>query len=275
VTIRTIDDLRQASDEEIEAAKAEITVVDDLYTYLAWLNSSKGEQSTVKFKVGHRDRSLGIHPSTVAKEGVCKLRVLWEVTGEVPSRRKFDPKMQLIWDLGTAMHSMMQKHFSDMYGVQFVEEVFGGDKELLISSHADAVFDFARVRFIFEMKTIKEGGNFGFAKVQHAPFKDNVRQTMTYMKLHDCPFGLIFYFAKNNSEIKEHVVVWDDELWDEIQNETILPVIEAANGGPMIEPTTGWHCRNQCQFYHGCEAGRNHGKRPGRLERRLRQLPGK
>jgi len=268
--IKTIDDLRKASEDEIEEAKTEVTVVKDLYRYLEWLNSPEGEEASVKFKLGWRKRSLGIHPSTICKEDVCLLRAYYELTGEVEARQEFVPKTQLIWDLGTAVHSLMQAHLSEMYGDQFKEEVSGSDDELQIRSHTDGVFNFSTVRFILEMKTIKEGGNYGFAKVQATPFVDNVRQTLIYQYLHDCPFGLVLYFAKNTSEIKEHVVVWDDTVWDDIVTNTIQPVLDAANGGPMVAPTVGWHCRNWCPMYHGCPHGRNSDDKSRRHVRKFR-----
>jgi hypothetical protein len=272
--IRTIYDLQHASPSEIKEAKKQVTVLDDLYDYLQWLNSPKGEQVTIQFQVGYNgaSREGSIHPSTIAKPTVCLLKVYFELTGEVEPDRDFDGRTILIWDIGTAMHGMLQGHFEAMYDVQFEAEKSLKNGELEISSHADGAFDFPRVRFTMEIKSIKEGGSFGWEKIQNKPFPDNIRQLTCYMATDDSPFGLILYFCKNTSELKEHVVEFDQKIWDSLQNKTILPVLQAAEKKKRPVATPGWHCK-QCQYQHGCPQGqRSKHDQPSRFAKRIRQL---
>jgi hypothetical protein len=98
---------------------------------------------------------------------------------------------------------------------------------------------------------------------------------MIYMKLHNVPFGLVLYFAKNTSEIKEHVVVWDDDVWNDIVDSKIKPVLEAEKTGTLPEPTiSAWTCRNWCPFFYGCPHWRDGNAKPDRHTRRLRKLRG-
>jgi CRISPR/Cas system-associated exonuclease Cas4 (RecB family) len=253
--IKTIADLDEASEEEIRAALEQVTVVDDLERYLRWLYGPDGARTEGTFMLGHKKRGKGVHPSAIAKKGYCPLKIYYDITWEVTPLRRVDPDMQSIWDHGTVLHSMHQMHFLNMYDGQFEDEVWLVDKKLMINSHADGIFDFSLVRFVLEMKSIKEGGNFGWEKVQHKPFEDNVRQCMTYMATSNCPFGLIFYINKNNAKKKEHPVVFDPALWDEIR-EPVLPIVAAARGeAPKPMPKTGRHCK-ECDYYNGCPYGR-------------------
>ena len=256
--IRTLDDLRNATDEEVQAALEHVTVLPDLERYLEWLSDSE-TPTIVTTKLDRRkQRALGIHPSSACKKGVCLLRLYYECTGEIKPAREYEAEMQRIWDLGTLLHDTNQVHFENMYEDLFEKEVKLIDKELHISSHTDGIFSFTPVRIILEMKSIKEGGNFGWAKVQDKPFEDNVRQSHFYMAVADVPFAIIFYIAKNTGKLKEHPIVFDFDLWEEMKTEVVKPVVDAAfNGGPMVEGKPGYDCR-WCSFNYACETARRH-----------------
>jgi hypothetical protein len=257
VPIHTINDLRDASEHDVREALKQVTVKDDLFSFLRWLHSQEGGQIEGRFSLGYHPRGRGLHPSQITKDGVCLYKMYLDCVEEVESIRKFDYDMQLIFDHGTLAHSMLQTYFLHMYEGQFEEEVWLKRKKLLITSHADGRFTFSNVRFILEIKSIKEGGSFGFAKVQDRPFKENVRQLMTYMALDNCPFGLLFYFCKNTGQIKEHPIVYNDEVWQDLKQRVVLPVVAAVESGEHPQATPGYHCK-KCEYFHGCKYGKGH-----------------
>jgi hypothetical protein len=256
--ILTLGDLQHAEAKEIKKIFSKVTVKEDLETYLRWLSDNEITTTVTSQLKRKRKRALGIHPSSASKKGVCNLKILYECTGEIEPFRAYDPDMQQIWDQGTLLHDTYQVHFNSMYDDQFQDEVKLKNEELHIYSASDGLFTFTDVRFILEMKSIKEGGNFGWAKVQSKPMDDHVRQAHFYMWLADVPFGLIFYIGKNNGQFKEHAIMFDDSLWAEIMNDVVWPVSEAAyNNGDMVDAKPGWHCK-WCDFHHSCEAARRH-----------------
>ena len=216
-------------------------------------------------------RALGIHPSSACKKDVCLLKLYYESTGKVERRRAYEPETQRIWDIGTLLHDTYQTHFHSMWPDQFRDEVSLKIPELMVMSHTDGIFDFTQARSILEMKSIKEGGNFGWEKVQLKPMEDNLRQAHFYMKAADVPFGILLYLNKNSGKFKEHVVVFDHKIWDDIAQNVVVPVVHAIhkdNGPPPA--TAGWHCR-WCDFNHACPTVRKEGmyaKRPQRVWRR-------
>ena len=254
-TIKTIDDLLWAQENDpklVDDCFKEVTVIPDLERYLKWLHTSQATISVVSQLKRTQQRALGIHPSSAAKKAACLLKLYYECTGELKPERSYDQKSQQTWDIGTLLHDLHQAHFREMYGDQFADEVSLVDDELHVHSSTDGIFDFTRIRIILEVKSIKEGGNFGWAKVQAAPMEDNVRQAYFYMKLANVPFGILFYVCKNNGEFKEHPIMFDPAVWDEIKTTVVDPVVSAAyNNGPKVVGNTGWHCR-QCSFYRSC-----------------------
>jgi CRISPR/Cas system-associated exonuclease Cas4 (RecB family) len=273
--IRTIDELRWAQENNPELVQwfaDQVTILSDLEKYLLWLSES-GTTTTVisKLRRDHK-RSLGIHPSSASKtkKQACLLKLYYECTHEIQPISSYEQRSQQTWDFGTLIHDQHQTHFEAMYGDQFRKEVYLGDERLHIKSSTDGVFSFPEYRFILEMKSIKEGGNYGWEKVQDKPFTDNLRQTNTYMKLADVPFGLILYINKNSGGLyKEHVVTFDQEMWDQIENETILPVIDAAYGDGETPPANpAFMTCKYCSFEYACPYSKRRTKKDVKSSRR-------
>lgn len=262
MAIMTIPDLIEATPDEVRHYAKKIGVVDDLHKHQWWMQQAK-HQVEVSFLLGGEERANGVHPSSVSKVNGCELAWLYELTGEVPKKERVDPHSQNIFDLGTAMHNVLQSQFHDMYGEQFESEVHLTIPELMVTSHADGLFSFSDHRFILEIKTIKEGGSKGWNTIQNAPMEDHRRQATVYMVASNVPYALILYFNKNTSHMKEHVVTYDEEVWNPIK-EDIEKIIAVANEGEgRITPRPGYGCR-WCGYMHGCEHGRNHGGKSSR-----------
>lgn len=252
--IKTISDLLVAQKEEPDVVQEylrRVSVVPDMERYLRWVKQG-GEPIEGTFRLaGGQGRSSGIHPSSASKKGVCPLLLYYECTGEVTKKPKWDFRMETTYDIGTMLHCMIQQILNDMYGDQFCDEVSLTHDELHIVSHTDGIFDFTDYRFLLEIKSIKEGGNWGFERVQAKPLVDHPRQGTFYMACSDVPFLLILYINKNGSLYKEHAQVFNPELWQELKD-VITPVVDAAyNGGPMVTGHVGSHCK-RCPYAHGC-----------------------
>ena len=250
--IKTLDDLSTASEKEIQEAMERASITDALEEYLEWLYQSETKTIVTTELNRRHGRSLGIHPSAACKKGQCLLRLYYDCTAEIEPMRAYDPVAQKTWDTGTLLHDTYQTHFHEMFGDQFRDEVKLKSSELHLKSSTDGIFDFETVKVILEMKSIKEGGSFGWEKVQSAPMEDNVRQCHFYMALADIPFAIVLYLNKNSGLIKEHVIRFDFGLWEEIVNEVLEPVIQAAyEGGEKPDGKAGYHCR-WCDYNHSC-----------------------
>lgn len=255
LAILTIADLVQAENYNyplVQRCLDQVTVEEDLFRYQAWLHDNEITTALpVKLK-RYQQRKPGIHPSSASKVRPCLLKLYYECQTEIPARESFDAKTQRIWDLGTYMHVLHQTWFKDMYGDQFEDEVKLTYPPAHITSATDGIFSFPAYRFIIEIKTIKEGGNYGWGTVQNKPMDDHVRQSHFYMWLSDVPFALILYINKNTCDYKEHAISFNQSLWDEIWDTVIEPVVAAAyEGGEKVPATPSWGCR-WCGYAYQC-----------------------
>lgn len=270
MVIKTIGDLRAASANEIKEAMKYVSIVEDLEDYLAWLYDSETTTEVSTKLKRYKTRSLGVHPSSACKENVCLLKIYYECTGKMERMRAYDSTSQKTWDIGTMLHDTYQTHFRNMWPDQFRAEVGLEIPELMIKSHTDGIFDFTQARAVLEMKSIKEGGSFGWEKIQLKPMVDNLRQTHFYMAAADVPFGIILYLNKNAGKVKEHVVAFDQSIWEDIQENVVIPVVKAVqNGGGPPLATAGYHCR-WCDFNHSCPTARKESTNAKRPPRRWR-----
>lgn len=260
IKLLTIADLQEANKTEqgkalVQKALKEITILEDLERYQRFLFD---REVPTLFDISlerHKSRALGIHPSAACKPGVCPLRLYYDCTNEVRPSRSFDVKSQMIFDVGTIVHRMLQTHLANMYEDQFEPEVSIKYPEHHIIGHADGLFTFSNIRIVLEIKSIKEGGNFGWEKVTASPMIDNQRQANIYCKCLDVPFTMVLYFNKNNGEMKAHILAYDPDLWANLVTE-ITPSVQAAYyGGPKPAGQDGYHCR-RCDYEYGCETVR-------------------
>jgi len=253
-SIKTIAELEHAKRHEPELLTkifSQVSILPDLERYLKWLSDEEVPTKVVTTLNRYKKRDLGIHPSSACKKGVCKLRLYYECTHEIEPSAAYVQENQLTWDIGTLLHDTYQTHLKSMYGKQFRYEVPLKIPHLHVVSRTDGLFDFTQLRIVLEGKSIKEGGNFGWEKVQKKPMEDNVRQCHFYMKAADYPFSIVFYMNKNAGKLKEHPVMFDQEIWEDIE-ETVKPVVLAAyKKGPKVEGKSGFHCR-WCDFNHAC-----------------------
>lgn len=253
--IMTINDLQNASPEDVLQVRQKISLQSDLYNYRKWLEESQ-TLLDITVTLGGKKRAYGVHPSSISKVGVCPLKIYYEITGEVESCSTFVHDLQDTFDIGTSYHSIIQTMFHDMYGDQFQSEVRMNLLELLMTGDTDGLFTFTDYRSVLEIKTVKEAkGRYGFEAMTKRPFPDHVRQATCYMKMLDVPFAIIWYFCKNNSMKFEHVITFDPMIWEDIYN-TAYPIVVAAKNGVKVEANPGFSCRF-CNFEHGCSARRN------------------
>jgi len=249
--ILTLDDLARATPDEIRDVTSRLSIVPDLRRYVEWL-VTEGPDVTVDSTFARRNRSKGIHPSTISHVGFCPLRAYYECTGELEAAPVIDFDTILTFDIGTLLHNLFQTHLKAMFEDQFQDEVKLRYDPFHIKGSADGLFTFPFARAVLEIKSIKEGGGSGWDRVQDRPLPDHPRQIMCYQKALDAPFGIILYICKNNSGLKEHIFPFSHEVWQSIEEEA-KPVVQAVyENGPMVLPKPGGNCYI-CPFSTSCK----------------------
>lgn len=276
MAIMTIDDLAAASDDEVDSIMSGSGIIQDLARFQQWCEK-EGYRYPVSFDLGGGGPRTGVHPSSVCKNDYCLQKLVWDATGEVEKINSFDHDLLDTFDIGTAKHAMLQAQLNEMYGDQFEDEVSLKDDSLHILGHTDGMFTFSNYRMLLEIKTIKDSSSaYGFDKATRDPLKDNVRQLMIYMKILNVPFGLLFYWCKNDSRKVEYIIAFDDELWRDI-HQVIVNVCRGAYDpmAPKVIPKNPQFSCKWCGYLHACPEGKEHVRGTSRSRRRRMRVQGR
>jgi len=208
-------------------------------------------------------RDAGVHASEISK---CHRQAVYTMIGE--EKRGHTPVMwKRRFDLGHAVHDMLQRQFKDMANespdiyMSFEAEVRIDSstsaiaKELDIVSSCDGVFTFHTegkpIRVGLEIKTIS---NDGF-KILSGPQPDHIEQGHVYMACLGLSHMWFLYYNKNSQVITNskgaYLVDFDEKLWDRIYKR-ILSFHEHKRKKTLPIKMDGSHCEF-CKYSWVCE----------------------
>jgi hypothetical protein len=210
-----------------------------------------------------RDNRQGhFHPSAI---GQCGRRNVYEFT-RAPAIQTIDPDDLEVFDMGHAVHGMIQGKMADMrralspkkIGYEFRSEV-GYDKEtdvlyreLHIGGTTDGILeiwaDDWKQRGILEVKSIN-GKNFALLK---GPKEDHVLQAHLYAFRFDCPIIWVWYFNKDTSRRKVYPIVFQQALLDKAL-ERIEGWLAHAHAGTLPPREESFYICPRCEYRDVCK----------------------
>lgn len=207
-------------------------------------------------------RLPGIHPSQVPHP--CLLKIYNEMVG-TPGEEKIDSRTALIFDLGHAVHDMIQTYGKDgAWGPEYRPEVRISkefqelSEELMLEGHADAenvlVIDTPdspavyEVGLVHEYKTINSNG---FEKLTR-PKPEHKMQAVIYSAALNRPVVVYLYMNKNDSSLMDFPVPFEPELWTNVSAKLRILMTHYNTKTPP-PASSGYHCQ-QCAYVKTCDA---------------------
>jgi hypothetical protein len=226
-----------------------------------------------------KPRLPGLHPSQIPNP--CLLKIYWEMKGK-PEQSKHKPDSLLTFDIGHAVHDMLQGYGrGGAWGPMYEAEVTLSPQkqpiaaELMIQGSADAenilVIDdipnapIYEVGLVHEYKTIKKEN---YDKLIR-PKPEHKQQATIYGGVLNRPVVVYLYICKNDSRVSDYPVEFDPDMWSKVHAKATLLVGYFNRGEePAAEP--GYGC-TQCPYAYkiedgGCQAHHD-------LRNRVRRAP--
>lgn len=211
--------------------------------------------------ITHTPRHPGIHPSQIGSP--CMLKIYNQMIGK-EGVKNITSDLQLIFDLGTAIHLMLQGYgLKGAWGPYYKPEVRVSEflqqiaYDLLLEGSADAdsvlIIDdipgapIYEVGIIHEYKSISDDG---FKRLT-APKPEHKQQAIIYSVALNRPITVFLYFNKNNSALSEFPVAFDQNLWS-IMLEKIQRLNQFYDTNEAPPGNVGYHCKD-CEFSFNCE----------------------
>ena len=233
------------------------------------LKHTDNESYQYKVSIGTgRERKPGVHASEMSN---CQRLLVYSIMGterQDAAAATADANMQMRFDIGNAVHAMVQNDFHRMCGrlggaVTFEEEVRvcpelgGAAAQWNMHSSCDGVFTFwhqgeAYLRVGLEIKTKSAPM---FDKLVK-PDDDHSEQTCLYMKALDLPLMWLFYYNKSNSNWTKpeapYLYQFDQHLWDTKLEPRFAQAHEWAAAAHLPPREEGQQCR-WCAFAWTCQ----------------------
>lgn len=209
-------------------------------------------------------RPPGIHASEIIK---CKRQAVYSLSGTVAAPKP-NARMNARFEIGSAVHEMVQRHFTYMSNTRKTAPKFRFEREVstiktplgqryIIDSRADGVYTlldvedkpFARVGL--EIKTISSSD---FAKLK-APEERHLDQATVYMACLDLPLMWFLYINKESGDrtpmVPPWLTVFDAARWARIRDR-IESALNDWSSGVLPPKETGFHC-TFCAYANTCE----------------------
>lgn len=261
---------------------AQLVTIDDLYkegnnwkeiladlawlgeAYEAWKAKDTGFGRTVDVHLGDSlRRSPGLHASEI---NTCVRQAAYSLRGEQRTAGDGDSNMQMRFNVGTAVHSLIQDDLEQVCNstlgrisfepeVKITSELGGVAEQYDYSSSCDGVLTFCRdngsvyLRVGLEIKTMSADQ---YAKSTQ-PKLQHIQQATLYQKCLDLPLMWFLYYNKSNSNWTRPAAPWvvpfNKNEWVKLQGRSEQAHKHAERFPDREE---GMHCR-WCPFSNVCE----------------------
>lgn len=205
-------------------------------------------------------RYPGIHPSQVV--GPCMLKLYNDVLGIV-GEKTTEPRTQLIFDHGHAVHHMFQTYgLKGAWGEVYRPEApISGEfqelaEELMIEGSADAdtlmMVDIPSSPYAYEVGVVHEyktSNTKNFAKLTR-PKSEHQMQATIYSACLNRPVVAYLYLNKDDSNLVDFPVEFNPGIWGTVEAKMRM-MVDFYRRGVAPRGETGYHCQ-ECQYVNTC-----------------------
>jgi len=256
----TIADLKKHRRADIVAFLKAYDFISEIREWAVEL-SSKGIFWRCDLQWNKERRSRIFHPSSISHP--CDFKLYLDLIG-AHSINKFGSHLQCIFDLGTAVHEMMQYYLAShamyhdweyMDEVAFAPENSPEADRLRVCGSADGLATRVlrvgkkklKVKIVFEFKTIASGG---YSKLGNKPQKAHIQQTHMYMRCLDAPITVVIYINKNDSSMVAFPLLFDAHTWKPLEAR-LIDIADRADRLDDPPKTVGYNCHD-CGYLEDC-----------------------
>ena len=205
------------------------------------------------------NRRQGIYsPSSISK---CERALFYNRTN-VPQRPVIDPKTRFNFDIGHAVHKLLNRYVTEaMPGIAEVEidaaieqyHILGElDLQILVSpgGHAKRIVDFKTIKST-KFSELRQPRIDKTGIVSPVSMTDYVWQLHSYMAAKNCPLGTLFYVNKDTAEWFEARMTFSHAVWERIEQRIMYIETCIDMGTPPPRTKNTFFC-GSCAWHYTC-----------------------
>lgn len=200
---------------------------------------------------GEKRATYVIHPSQL---GGCQKKAFFSFVHAPKDSRPPDPRLQRIFDVGHEGHRRIQGYFFEAWkrGTNGVTRAWEDVKLEIpgfsVRGELDAIIEImGRHRYLVEIKTASSSQ---FDKLRE-PKIEWVWQSHIYMKAVGLQAAVVYVECKNNQEVKEFFLPFDNKVWAQIEESMTTLIYHATDQEIPSEVETSM-CRF-CDYQGACK----------------------
>lgn len=221
-------DYRTYEPRSFEVTPSQVMVVPIIDKTLAKCEGANRRAFVPPSREGGERKKFCVHPS---QSSGCRRQVQFIVLNAQRDITPPDPRKWRVFDIGHESHRRIQGYLFEAWNLKIngVTRVWEDVKlvypELLVSGELDAIVQIRNWRIVIEVKTAGKSVYEGL----RAPKKAWVWQAHIYMRAVGLLGAILLVECRDNGMMQEFWVPFDEEIWDEIEGDTIevLAAIEA------------------------------------------------
>ncbi|MCD6550157.1 PD-(D/E)XK nuclease family protein [bacterium] len=183
----------------------------------------------------------------VSDAGKCPRQIFFKF--KKAPHKEIEPRLLRIFDQGDYVHLRLMRDLFSL-GIVVASEIDIPPQED-IGGRADAIIRINNELYLVDFKSI----NSNILQRMDAPKEDHVLQVQLYLHFFKLKKGILLYEGKDNSEIKEFPVEYDEEKVKKVLNDfKRLKINVERNLVPKRLPDypKNWQCQ-YCQFREVCD----------------------
>ncbi len=193
------------------------------------------------------------HHFYVTDAGKCPRAVFFKFKNA--PRKGMEANILRLFDHGDYIHKLIMKSLLSTREIHVVASEVNIPPQEIISGRADAIISDGKGLYVLDIKSINSMGFKYLAK----PKEENVSQLQLYLHYFKIPKGILLYVNKDNQELKEFMVGYNQFLSQSlIKGLTDIKINIDKNIVPSRIPSypNDWQCR-YCPFKQICILGKN------------------
>jgi len=195
-----------------------------------------------------RQKDKEQHHFYITDAGKCGRAIFFKFKNA--PREEMQARILRMFDHGDHIHQLIMKPLLSIRDIRVVAAEVNVPPQELISGRADAILSDGKDLYVLDIKSM----NSMIFKKLDAPKEENIEQLQLYLHYFKIPKGILLYVNKDNQELKEFVIDYDQGRVKMLLNElTKIKVHIDENIIPerLPEWPNNWQCQ-YCQFKEIC-----------------------
>lgn len=185
----------------------------------------------------------------ISEAGKCSRAIFFKFKN-VP-KKELQPNILRLFDHGEHMHQLIMRALISTRDIHVVSSEVDIPPQQLVRGRADAIVSDGRSLYVLDIKSMN---SMVFNSLKE-PKEENIMQVQLYLHYFRIPKGILLYVNKDNLNLKEFEVLYDQNSAESLLNGlAVLKKQIEINTMPvrLADYPDNWQCR-YCQFKEVCD----------------------